>query len=246
MPACSPEWNERISARHDGEASREERLRVDAHLAHCAGCAAAARAFAALGRTLRASAGATVTARRAGGGSRRRAPRWAMAVAAGLLAAGAAGLLAARALPGRGLDGALAADLVRVHLHSFARAEPCELGSSDAARVAGWLEASLGYRVEVPAVPGATLLGARRCNVAGEPAAHLLYRVGDHPLTVVIPPSGSGAARASARFAARGPRCTTGPLGEGICVVPQAAQTALAVSDVGAPVLLSLLEPGAR
>lgn len=246
MPACSPEWNERISARHDGEVSREERRRVDAHLAHCAGCAAAARSFTALGRTLRASAGATTAPRRAAGRAGSRARGRALAVAAGLLAAGAVGFVAARLQAGRALDGGLAADLVRVHLHSFARAEPCELGSSDPARVAGWLEASLGYRVEVPAVPGATLLGARRCNVAGVPSAHLLYRVGDHPLTVVIPPSGSAVARSTARFAADGPRCTAGPLGEGICVVPQAAQTALAVSDVATPVLLSLLEPGSR
>uniref|UniRef100_UPI001F57367B anti-sigma factor n=1 Tax=Anaeromyxobacter terrae TaxID=2925406 RepID=UPI001F57367B len=166
-------------------------------------------------------------------------------VAAAALAASGAGLYAARARPLR-LEGALAADLERLHLRSFSRAEPCEFQSDDPARVAGWLESALGYRVDVPSMPGATLLGARRCNVAGEPAAHLLYRVGDHALTVIVPAAGSGAAKATARFASNGPRCTEGPLGEGICVVPEAAQTAVAVSDVAPPALLSLLDPRRR
>ncbi|ACG72966.1 putative transmembrane anti-sigma factor [Anaeromyxobacter sp. K] len=244
MSACSPEWNERVSAWLDGEVERMERVRVEAHLAGCPGCAAAAAAFGRLRAALRRGAGPARAARQVL--PARRAPRPAVraaALAAGLaLAAG--GIAGGAWLAGRGragLDRGLASDAERTHLRSFSRASPCEFESRDAGAVASWLEGALGFTVPVPELPGATLLGARRCALGGQPAAHLLYRVGERALTVLVPGAGSPASAAVERVARGGASCTAGPLGERVCALPL-ARPALAVSELDPPALLALFD----
>lgn len=257
MSSCSVEWNERLSAWFDGEVDGDERRRVDAHLAACAGCAHTADDLGTLRWRLRDAARATASDRiappaaarwarptrspRAGSGAILRPRSWrpVAIVAAGLLAAAGA-LAGARAQWSPRFERNLAGDLERQHLRSFSRAEPCEFESSDPVAVAGWVDRTLGYRAAIPELAGATLLGARRCALGGELAAHLLYRVGDRALTVFVPRNGTDAERAARGFAPTGPRCTEGPLGERVCVVPGDGQTQLAVSDAEPPALLAL------
>ncbi|ABC81914.1 zf-HC2 domain-containing protein [Anaeromyxobacter dehalogenans] len=243
MSACSPEWNERVSAWLDGEVERMERVRVEAHLAGCPGCAAAAAAFGRLGAALRRGAG---LARAQHGLPARRRVRPALraaALAAGLalVAGGVAGGAWLAGRGGVGLDRGLASDAERTHLRSFSRASPCEFESRDAGAVASWLEGALGFSVPVPDLPGATLLGARRCALGGQPAAHLLYRVGERALTVLVPGAGSPASAAVERVSRGGASCTAGPLGERICAVPL-GRPALAVSELDPPALLALFD----
>ncbi|HYG68919.1 MAG TPA: zf-HC2 domain-containing protein [Anaeromyxobacteraceae bacterium] len=239
MASCSAEWNERISAFRDGEADGDERRRVRAHLAACAACAASARDFEVLGARLRGmaltGAPAAPTPRAIRGARIRRT----LALAAAALVVAGGSLVAVRiAWPSR-FERTLAPDLERLHLRSFSRAEPCEFESSDPAAVAAWVERTLGYRAPVPEVAGATLLGARRCALDGEPTAHLLYRVEGRALTVFVPRDGTRADRAARGFAASGPRCTEGALGERVCVIPRDREVALAVSDAEPPALLA-------
>jgi anti-sigma factor RsiW len=67
---------------------------------------------------------------------------------------------------------ALAAD----HLE-YAAGGPMELASSSPVEVASWLRARTRLAVTVPAPPGATVLGARRCRLRGRPAALVTYRL---------------------------------------------------------------------
>ncbi len=240
MQVCSQEWSEPISAWIDGEATEEERLRVEAHLARCPRCADAAGTVRALGIALRASADEEVTlhvtARARALSSPRRA-RWPwVAVAAVAIAAAAVLAVGARSRP---LDDALSQELVAHHLRGFARARPCELESSDPAAVRAWVEQRLGYEVEVPTPEGAELIGARACSLDGRATAALLYRYDGEAMTVFVPPPGSDAVTAATRFASSGARCTRGPIGERICVSSD-EQSAFAVANLPEPRMLSV------
>ncbi|MCE9668198.1 zf-HC2 domain-containing protein [Myxococcus stipitatus] len=245
MEACSPQWQERLSAWFDGEVQAHERREVEDHLARCPGCSREASRYSALRRALKAEGAEEIdvppalTARVARlappTSPRRRA--WGR-LAAALAAVG----LVWASWPG-GMDEALAMDLERNHLKAFSRRSPCEFESSDPAEVKAWVEREVGYAVEVPVVPGATLLGARRCRLHGRLSASLLYRhEGGKAMTLFLPLQGSDVARAAARFAGDGPRCTRGPVGERICVAPRGeAWASLAVSELEPAVLLAAL-----
>ncbi|WNG58509.1 hypothetical protein F0U59_30005 [Archangium gephyra] len=248
MEACSPEWQERLSAWFDGEVQAHERQAVELHLARCVGCAREAARYAPLSGALKAQA-ATEThvppelkervsrlAPRSRPAFRRR--RWTVGLAAALASVG----VLWSSWPGA-MNDALAMDLERHHLKAFSRATPCEFESPDPAAVKAWVAREVGYAVEVPVVPGATLLGARRCRLHGQLSASLLYRhEGGKAMTLFLPPPGSTAAREAASFAGEETRCTQGPLGERICVASRGGgQAAVAVSELETPVLVDAL-----
>ncbi len=247
MEACSPQWQERLSAWFDGEAQGEERRAVELHLSACAGCAREAARYASLRQALKTEGAVearvppALVAR-----ATRLAPRARRFLPRRRLAAGAAaalmsvGVLWTACPGGLGMNEALAMDLERHHLKAFSRVTPCEFESSDPAEVKAWVAREVGYAVEVPVVPGATLLGARRCRLHGKLSASLLYRhEGGKAMTLFVPLPDSDAAREAARFAGDGPRCTQGPVGERICVAPHGS--ALAVSELEPEVLLAAL-----
>ncbi|WP_375765269.1 zf-HC2 domain-containing protein [Archangium gephyra] len=248
MEACSLEWQERLSAWFDGEVQAHERQAVELHLSRCAGCTREAARYAPLREALRAQAAAeTHVPSQLTERVSRLVPRSRPAFRQRRLAAGLAAALASVGVlwtswPS-GMNDALAMDLERHHLKAFSRTTPCEFESSDPAEVKAWVERELGYAVEVPVVPGATLLGARRCRLHGQLSASLLYRYeGGKAMTLFLPPAGSPAAREAARFAGEETRCTQGPVGERICVAPRGSeQAALAVSELEPPVLVDAL-----
>ncbi|WP_404369112.1 anti-sigma factor family protein [Corallococcus coralloides] len=248
MEACSPEWQERLSAWFDGEAQAHERQAVEHHLSRCAGCTREAARYGSLREALKAE-GAVPTrvppelaarVSRLAPGSRPSLPR--RRLAAGLAAALASVGILWTSWPS-GMNDALAMDLERHHLKAFSRATPCEFESSDPGAVKAWVAREVGYAVEVPVVPGATLLGARRCRLHGQLSASLLYRhEGGTAMTLFLPPPGSPAAREAESFAGASTRCTQGPIGERICVAPRTGgQAALAVSELEPPVLIDAL-----
>ncbi|NOJ97856.1 hypothetical protein HMI51_33570 [Corallococcus coralloides] len=247
MEACSPAWQERLSAWFDGEGPAHERQAVEQHLARCVGCAREAARYAPLREALKAQAATEnhvppeLRARVSRLAPRSRPAfrrRWTVGLAAAVASVG----ILWTSWPG-GMNDALAMDLERHHLKAFSRATPCEFESSDPAAVKAWVAREVGYAVDVPVVPGATLLGARRCRLHGQLSASLLYRhEGGTAMTLFLPPPGSPAAREAASFAGEQTRCTQGPIGERICVAPRGGgQAALAVSELEQPVLVDAL-----
>ena len=123
-------------------------------------------------------------------------------------------------------DGSRSGDTVVVdelearHLTAFARAAPCDFASSDAAAVRAWIADQFGQEVEVPSVPGAKLLGVRRCNLSGMPTVSLMYRRGGEPLSLFVSPSGTPTAVESVRLAGAKAGCTVGRLGAAVCARP--------------------------
>lgn len=253
MKACSAAWQERLSARFDGEIDAREARAVAAHIDACTACAEVLEAFGVLRAGLRSEAARAegippalearleqLVPRRRPALSRRRV-LGAIAAAAAILG------MAWGTWPG-GMNEALALDLERHHLKAFSRASPCEFESDDPAAVEAWIREQVGYEVKVPTLPGATLLGARRCRLYGEVSASVLYRLGDRALTLFLPPEGSSASKLASSFAEDAPRCTMGPVGERICVAAPAGSgiTVLAVSEVEEPTLLQALAVSAR
>jgi len=256
VSGCSETWRERVSEYFDGEGSASERAHTKAHLASCKVCEQLVEAYAGLRMALREAAPAfpyAVTPRlqtrieEIGDGFRPPAVpvHWLRSAPVRRFAAAAAVLLLLVSLlwtgwP-RGLNAALAADLERHHLTAFSRARPCEFESSDPEAVRAWAETQVGYAVHVPQVPGAVLLGARRCKLAGRLSVSLLYRHGNQALTLFAPPQDSSATAQSRAFADAGPRCTQGPVGERICVSVRGDRATIAVSELGDAVLLGAL-----
>lgn len=258
MQGCTPEWFDALSASFDGEVTRPEAERVEAHVAACASCAEAASMLRRLRRALTdsyadgyategserslarareavlARAEARAYEQQTRGRSRR---RWAVGAA---FAAAAAAAIVLGATPRGGMQPAMAAELVSHHFRGFARDKPCEIESSDPNEVARWVEGRLGYRVDVKTPAGAHLIGARVCNIGGTRTAALMYRRDDLPLTIFVPPRGSEPANAASRLARGSVGCTEGPLGSAICAVAH-GELALAVTESDAFALESVL-----
>lgn len=242
MAACNDHWNELLSAGLDGELDRGERSRLSAHLRSCAMCRAAQDAYGALRERFaaekRVEVPPAVAARaRSLAAPPRRSARMKLLAAASAVAVAAAATFVSWPA---GLSEVLADDLERHHLQAFASRTPCEFESSDPEEVEGWLVQELGQQVKVPRIDGATLLGARRCKLAGERVGALLYRHGDHALTVFVAPPDSEPARLASRFADEGPRCTSGRIGERICIAPGESRTVLAVAATESTALAAL------
>ncbi|MDC0679265.1 MULTISPECIES: zf-HC2 domain-containing protein [Sorangium] len=244
MAGCNREWFENISAWHDDEVTPEDAARIEAHVAGCGPCRRAAEVLGGVRRALVAKADGEVPERlrdRAEAAARnaraRRRGPWAITAALAAVAAAAALLVGS---PSRGVSAAMADELVSHHVRGFARERPCDFESSDPGAVAGWLEGKLGYAVTVPPVSGARLLGARLCQIGGTRTAALMYESGDKPLTVFVPPPGSGAATAARALAGRSVGCTQGPLGNAICA-RSVEQPVLAVAEVDAAALAPAL-----
>jgi len=247
MDACSPEWQERISSWFDGEVHAHERQAVEQHLAQCEGCGREATRYAPVRAALKAQAAAEAhvppeliarVSRLASHARPALSRRWMVGLAAAVAFVG----ILWTSWPTR-MNNALAMDLERHHLKAFSRATPCEFESSDPVAVKAWVVREVGYAVDVPVVPGATLLGARRCRLHGQLSASLLYRhERGTAMTLFLPSPGSPAAREAASFAGDETRCMQGPIGERICVAPRGGgHAALAVSELEPPVLVDAL-----
>jgi anti-sigma factor RsiW len=118
-------------------------------------------------------------------------------------------------------------------LGGFARAQPCDVESSDPERVSTWLGERVGYRVSVPVAERVRLVGGRLCHLCGQQTAAVMLRHGDTPLTIFVPAPGSDAAREAERLASEPGGCTRGPLNNSICA-RSTPQPMLAVGECDA------------
>lgn len=219
MDTCKPEWSERLSSWFDDEVDGADRRAVEAHLGSCLVCRRVAAEWKALRGRMRTRGVPAAPVRTRFGW------RKVMAIAAVLALVVAAGLSL------RSPKSTLMDQLEQHHFQAFARTSPCEFQSSDPAAVGAWLQQKVGYAVEVPKVPGATLLGARRCKLDGVLSASLLFRRGDAAVTVFVPPHDAALAPMFAKLTSGGGRCVMGRLGERVCSSRTADALAVANAD---------------
>jgi anti-sigma factor RsiW len=232
MARCNQEWFDSLSAWHDGEVTRADALRIEAHLTTCAACRLDAERLAMLSGRLRVTPFEAVTARvqKAAEVSVRGKPskqRWPWAVAAAAAVALAAVALVVKP---RDLPAATAQEILMRHLGGFARSQPYDIESSDPQVVSSWLTEHAGYPVSVHVAPDMQLLGGRMCRLCGNHTAAVMLRQAGTPLTIFVPPPNSDAAREARQLADSGRRCTSGPVGSSICA-SSSPQPMLAVAE---------------
>lgn len=247
MSGCGPEWFDSVSAWHDGEVTPEDGERVELHLTGCAACRRAAALLGEVRSSLVASAERDVPERvreRAQAFVQDRAQRrrkWTVASVVASAAAAAALTLVVNHSPAN-LTPSLRSELALSHWNGFSREKPCDFESSDPDAVGGWLEERLGYPVSVEIPEGSRLLGARLCHITNMRTAAVMYRIGEEPLTVFVPPPGSPAAEMARSFAGDEVRCTTGELGSSICI-RNGEQSVLAIAETQPALLARALAP---
>jgi anti-sigma factor RsiW len=118
---------------------------------------------------------------------RRRSRWWALAGSAAavliLLAPVIMERRESRLTPHARLPDALVDDFV----HFVVEQKPLQIESPDALEVSAWLRDRTALAVRLPAVGPArgTLLGGRKCKIAGAPAAFAVYRIGNELASVV-------------------------------------------------------------
>jgi anti-sigma factor RsiW len=219
--ACHEAWLEILSAWHDGEATPDEVTKVTVHLPQCAACRTTRSRFQLIGDAMRSAQRAVETER----GSPARArpvtllrPSRRRVLAGALAAAAAIAVWIQLRSPDWGR--VVVDELESRHLTAFAKARPCDFESPDPAAVRAWIADHLGREVEVPTVPGATLLGARHCTLSGTPTVSLMYRRGPEAISLFVSPPGTQTAVENVRLARATVGCTEGRLGAAVCARP--------------------------
>jgi len=219
--ACHEAWLEILSAWHDGEATPAEVTRVTAHLPQCAACRTTRSRFQLIGDVVRSAQRAVERERgspaRARPATVLRPFRRRVLVGALVAAAAMTVWIQLRSSAGRGV---VIDELEARHLTAFAKARPCDFESPDPAAVRAWIADHLGRAVEVPTVPGATLLGARHCILSGTPTVSLMYRRGPEAISLFVSPPGTQTAVENVRLARATVGCTEARLGAAVCARP--------------------------
>lgn len=144
-------------------------------------------------------------------GRARRAPVWALALAASLMmfvaGTGAGWLARGWTEPGGGSAAAFVADAVAAHRVFVVEVRhPVEVGADQEAHLVGWLSKRLGKPLRAPrlASRGYDLVGGRLLSDAQGPAAQLMYQdAAGRRITLYVRPSSNGS-DTSFRFAQDG------------------------------------------
>ena len=242
MTTCAVPFD-RLNAYVDGELLAGDELEVRRHLDVCATCISRVESLLAVKDAVAASAELRPVphtlrerlAAHAGASSRWgrfRVARLGLLAAGALLAVVVAGdrreplPVSSMRAPDGGSDHVVEA-LVADHLHFLQEPSAVEIGSNDPDRLAAALEEQVGFRVAIPHLKGAALLGGRRCSLWGQKVALTFYEAHGKRLSLFI------ADRAHFPSpVAPGSRCTAGLGDYRVCLLP-AGETVLAMVGDG-------------
>lgn len=175
---CS-EVREYLFAFLDNELAAELSLELQGHLEHCPRCAHDAETERAVRHHLQSAVNASINAPRQ---HRLRWPRLVAGFAAVLVLA-----LAVRMVIKP--DAQPLFDQLLVESGEFLqRQRPINITSADRSVVTDWLRRETKLHLTLPAVEAGpwTLVGGRRCTLAGRPAAFVLYEFHDVPAALVV------------------------------------------------------------
>ncbi len=184
-----------LDAYLDGELETGLMLEVEGHLDGCETCSSMyslkermKSEIAALGEGVRAPDSLRM---RIEALPSRRSRGWLIALGAGIPAAAAAALLIVFTVGGAAGSDQPISSLVDEVVERHARELPMEVGGPDPAQAATWFRGKVDFPVSAPrlGLKNASFKGARLSNVEARQAAHMVYSVDGHRVTMMIFPS---------------------------------------------------------
>jgi anti-sigma factor RsiW len=75
--------------------------------------------------------------------------------------------------------------------HFLEKGKPLQLASAEPATLSAWLHEATGLSVSLPGIDDAQgqIVGARKCKLAGRPAAFALYEMNGTPASLIVMPA---------------------------------------------------------
>lgn len=184
---------EAISAYVDGEATEEERVRIERHAGSCQACAAWLESFRALKHAVARLEGRTVPTEavkaRVEALRFRPAPfreRLSRKAAAAALVGATLAVVVVGVWHHKGAERPLAEALIADHLRSGPDLVPAEVASGDPAEVLRFFEAKVPFKPVVPALGSAKLIGGRLCKIEGRKVELLFYELRDRKFSLYV------------------------------------------------------------
>lgn len=235
MTRCATDF-ETLSAFADGELNAREELELRRHLEGCESCRAAVDLLLATKRAVASTAEVQpvphslrerVSDLAAGRGRKPSAVRLAAPALAAAALIAVVGAIYYLAMPaGRSSGWArLARAMVEDHVHYLALPDAIEVASSDPRRIAQAFAGQLGFHLELPDLPGASLLGARLCRLRGRKAVLTFYKTPSGQFSLFVLDH-----RAVPDHRRRHPECRAAG-GYQVCLVSRAPEVLAMVAD---------------
>lgn len=173
-----------------GSADDQEHAELGRHLAGCADCAREARQLAAFKAGFKAAA--TRPSLPEGMRDRLRAqvaatlpdnaePRWRVASRRAAPALAAAAMVAMLLASGHRYS-PVSDEAIRTHQRGL----PLEIATTNLDQAAAWVGPKVDFAPRLPALPSATLVGARLAQIRDRPAAYLVYNVSGNRVSVFV------------------------------------------------------------
>lgn len=188
-------WRDRIERYADGEGSAEEMSAVADHLRGCAACAADVASRLVLKGAIR-SAGRRYTpspalrARVQRELDARTSRSWTASWMPWLAAAAAVGVMALVFVRGWSVSrqDRVFAELTDLHVATLASPTPVDVVSTDRHTVKPWFQGKIPFTFDLPELSRSpfSLEGGRVAYLEQSPGAGLLYRIGEHRISVFI------------------------------------------------------------
>jgi anti-sigma factor RsiW len=193
--ACE-QWGSRLDPYLDGALDSVEAAALGAHLPKCSSCASDAlarvqlkRAVAAAGKRYEAAADfkKKILASVATPARSKLDWQWRWTNAFALFLLAVAGLLYTLHARDAGRL-RVYSELADLHVSALASATPVEVVSSDRHTVKPWFQGKIPFTFNLPELQGSdfTLLGGRLTYLEQMPAAHLIYQIRKHEISVFI------------------------------------------------------------
>jgi anti-sigma factor RsiW len=192
--ACDT-WREKIEAYADAELSPEEMRAMGEHLRGCASCTSDLLGCVQLKRAIktagtRYSPGVALRQRMQEGISKKNKPVWIRTWLPGLAATAAVVALAFLLFrPGSSTrEGQTISELADLHVATMASATPVDVISTDRHTVKPWFQGKIPFTFNLPELADTpfTLEGGRVSYLDQAPGAQLIFKIGNHRVSVFI------------------------------------------------------------
>lgn len=192
VPGCQEmqRWIEPLIDGELGTADDQEHAELSRHLAGCSACARQARQLAAFKAGLKAAAVRPplpeglrdrLTLQIAATPPEGLEPRW-RTVARHTAPALAAAAMVAMLMGSWHTWSPVSEAAISTHKRDL----PIEISTSNVEQVAAWMRPKVDFAPRLPALPSATLVGARLAQIRDRPAAYLLYNVAGNRVSVFV------------------------------------------------------------